>query len=141
MQLFTYTQSPFVVAGLEAGQLHHIYQDQDGAGNTVVTSNDQDITGWTIDEIMRAFMDMPDPTDATTADAAAELRALRQRPLPHDQAQAHQDRIDELQRTVRRDIESGGPFALQRQIFKEQFAPALERPSAAQLPLTDSREC
>ena len=40
MQPFTYTQSPFVVAGLKAGQLHRIHQDHHGAGNTVVTTND-----------------------------------------------------------------------------------------------------
>ena len=44
---------------------------------------------------MRNFMDMFDPTHAATADAAAELRTLRQLPKPQDQAQAqvHQDRI------------------------------------------------
>ena len=96
MQLFTYTQSPFAVAGLKAGQLHPIHQDPDGAGNNVVTSNDRDITGWTIDEILRAFMDMFDPTNAATANAAAELRALSQLPQPQDpaQAQARQDRVD-----------------------------------------------
>ena len=82
IQLFTQIQSPLVVAGLKAGQLHRVHQDE--AGNTVVTTNDQDITGWTIDEIMRNFMDMTDPTDATTADADAELRALRKLPQPQD---------------------------------------------------------
>ena len=135
MQLFTFTQSPFVVAGLKAGQLHRIHRsNQDDAVNTVVTTNDRDIIGWTIDEIMRAFMDMFDPTDAATAAATAELRTLRQLPQPQDpvKAQAHQDRIDELQQTVSREIEAGGPVALQRQIFETQFAQALEKHAAAQ---------
>ena len=79
---------------------------------------------------MRNFMDMFDPTDA----AAAELRALRQLHQPQDpaQAQARQDRIDELQRAVSEEIESGGVIALQRKIFEEQFAQALDKHAAAQ---------
>ena len=133
MQLFAQTRSPFIVAGLKAGQLHRIIdQHRDGAGNTVITSNEQDITGRTIDEIMRNFMDMDDPTDAHTADTARELRALRQLPQPQDpaQAQAHQDRIDELRRAVSREIEASSAVALQHQIFQEQFAQALDKHTA-----------
>ena len=77
---------------------------------------------------MRNFMDMFDPTDAATGDAVAELRALRQLPKPQDTAgaQARQDRIEKLQQAVSRELEAGGTVALQRQIFEEQFAQALD---------------
>ena len=77
LQIFATTHSPFVVAGLKAGQVHRLYRDEENIVR-VEPPNDADIIGWTMDEILRGFMDVQDPTDDETARHAAELRRLRE---------------------------------------------------------------
>ncbi len=74
-QIFAVTHSPFIVAGLKVGQVHRLYRDEDGA--VQAQTNDSDIVGWTVEEILREFMEVNDPTDLQTSDAAAALRWLR----------------------------------------------------------------
>ena len=130
MQFFAHTHSPF-----KAGQLHRVHcVDQDGAGTAFVNTNDRDITGWNIVEIMHNFMEMDDPTDANTADAAAELRGRQQ--LPKPQAQARQDRIDDLQRTVSREIETGGADSLQLKFLRGSSPrPSINTPRTSSTPV------
>ena len=78
LQIFATTHSPFVVAGLKAGQVHRLYRDEEGIVRAE-PPNDVDIMGWTMDEILRGFMGVQDPTDDETARNAAELRRLRGR--------------------------------------------------------------
>ena len=75
LQIFATTHSPFVVAGLEAGQVHKLYKNKEGAIQT--ERNRQNIAGWTVEEILREFMEVHDPTDFATAEDAATLRWLR----------------------------------------------------------------
>ena len=75
LQIFATTHSPFIVAGLKKGQVHLLNRDQSGV--VTATRNTEDIVGWTADEILKVFMDVEDPTDKDTADAAAGLRKLR----------------------------------------------------------------
>ena len=75
VQLFASTHSPFVVAGLKAGQVHLLNRDENGV--VTATTNTEDIIGWTADEILRTMMGVDDPTDDATAAAASELRQLR----------------------------------------------------------------
>ncbi len=127
LQIFATTHSPFVVAGLKAGQVHLLKRD----GNGVVTSttNTEDIIGWTADEILRTMMGVNDPTDEATAAAAHELRQLRQEPprSTPEQEEQRQRRIEELREQVDRDLLAGGPIARQREIFEERFAKVLQR--------------
>ena len=74
LQIIATTHSPFPVAGLEAGQVHKLHQDDDGI--TCVDTNEDEIVGWTADEILHAYLDVQDPTDLETAQAVEVLRWL-----------------------------------------------------------------
>ena len=127
LQIFATTHSPFVVAGLKAGQVHMLSRDENGV--VTETTNYEDIIGWTADEILRTMMGVDDPTDDATADAASELRQLRREPpraTPEEEEQ-HQQRIHELRQKVDRDLLAGGPMARQKEIFEERFARVMER--------------
>ena len=109
MQIFATTHSPFVVAGLKAGQVHLLNRDENGV--VTATTNTEDIIGWTADEILRTMMGVDDPTDDATAAAARELRRLRQEG-PRDTLEAEeqrQQRMTELRQLVDRDLLAGGP--------------------------------
>ena len=108
-QIFAATHSPFVVGGLKAGQVHRLYRNQDGILNAG-QPNEEGIIGWTMDEILRGFMGVDDPTDDATARHAAELRRLRDKG-PEDTGEAEerrQARMGELRRLVDRDLLAGG---------------------------------
>ncbi len=127
LQIFATTHSPFVVAGLKAGQIHLLSRDENGVVTT--TTNYEDIIGWTSDEILRTMMGVDDPTDDATAESARELRQLRQEPpraAPEEEEQ-RQQRIQELRQKVDRDLLAGGPMARQKEIFEERFAKIVER--------------
>ena len=127
LQIFATTHSPFVVAGLKAGQVHLLNRDENGV--VTATTNEEDIIGWTADEILRTMMGVNDPTDDATAAAARELRQLRQeppRPTPEEE-EKRQERIRDLRRKVDRDLLAGGPMARQKEIFEERFARVVQR--------------
>ena len=127
LQIFATTHSPFVVAGLKAGQVHLLNRDANGV--VTATTNTEDIVGWTADEILRTMMGVDDPTDEATAAAARELRQLRSEGTRADTAEEErrQARIRELRRLVDRDLLAGGPAAAQEELFEQQFAEALEK--------------
>ena len=128
LQIFATTHSPFVVAGLKAGQVHLLNRDEN-TGVVTHTRNTEDIIGWTADEILRTMMGVDDPTDAETAAAARELRQLRQEG-PCDTLEAEeqrQQRMTELRQLVDRDLLAGGPMKARRELFEQQFAEALEK--------------
>ena len=126
LQIFATTHSPFVVAGLKAGQVHLL--NRDAGGVVTASTNGQDVIGWTADEILRSMMGVADPTDEDTAAAAAELRKLRkQLPLADEQEEEErQQRIQELRQRVNRDLLAGGPMAAQRELFEQNIAEILE---------------
>ena len=121
LQIFATTHSPFVVAGLKAGQVHLFNRDENGV--VTPTTNTEDIVGWTADEILRTYMGVHDPTDVETASAAAELRKLRDEgPWEDDHAeQDRQDRMRELRVAVDTNVLSGPRVA-----EDERFAATLE---------------
>ncbi len=126
LQIFATTHSPFVVAGLKAGQVHILNRDANGL--VTASSNERDVVGWTADEILRGMMGVMDPTDDATAAAAEELRRLRNAgPQPDERdEEERQRRIEELRGKVDRDLLAGGPMAAQRELFERHFAEALE---------------
>ena len=127
LQIFATTHSPFVVAGLKAGQVHLLNRDENGV--VTASTNTEDIVGWTADEILRTMMGVQDPTDDETARNAAELRRLRDEgPRPTDEEEEHrQAEMQRLRRLVNRDLLAGGPREAQRELFEQQFAEALEK--------------
>ena len=133
LQIFATTHSPFVVAGLKAGQVHILQRNAD-SGVITASTNTEDIVGWTMDEILRAFMGVADPTDDATAAAAHELRQLRSAGPAADapDEERRQTRMQHLRRQVDRDLLAGGPKARRREEFAQQFAEALEQRRQAQ---------
>ena len=127
LQIFATTHSPFVVAGLKAGQVHMLKRDNDGV--IAASTNTEDIVGWTMDEVLRALMGVDDPTDEATAAAARELRELRNAGPAGDATgeEQRQARMQELRQLVDRDLLAGGPMAAQQERFERDFAEALEK--------------
>lgn len=114
LQIFATTHSPFVVAGLKAGQVHLLKRNE--TGDVVASTNEQDIIGWTIEEILRAFMGVEDPTDDETATNAARLRELRSRKSLTDDEKAE---MNHLRDKVSRDMLAGGPLNAQRERYAD----------------------
>ena len=127
LQIFAATHSPFVVAGLQAGQVHLLKRDENGV--VTATTNTENVMGWTADEILRTMMGVDDPTDDCTAAAARELRQLRNGgPQETEEAEEQrQERMRELRQLVDRDLLAGGPWKKQREIFEQQFAETLRK--------------
>ena len=127
LQIFATTHSPFVVAGLKAGQVHLLDRDENGI--VTASTNTEDVVGWTADEILRNMMGVDDPTDNETAEAARELRQLRSEGprSSSEEEQDRQERMQELRQRVDRDLLAGGPWKKQRELFEEQFAEALQK--------------
>ena len=127
LQIFATTHSPFVVAGREIGQVHQLNRDTNGL--ITAKTNTEPIKGLTADEISRKYLEVQDPTDLATAEAAQELRQLRDegpRATPEEEEQ-RQAEMQRLRRLVNRDLLAGGPAAAQRELFEQQFAEALEK--------------
>ena len=128
LQIFATTHSPFLVAGLDAGQVHRLYRD-DTSTVKAETPNSEQIVGWTIDEILRGLMGVQDPTDSTTAERAQELRGLRNLLPLEDRAEEEKrlQRIAELEALLDSDLLVGGVATADQELFEQQFNAALER--------------
>ncbi len=118
LQIFATTHSPFVIAGLEAGQVHLLSRDEDGTVNA--STNEQDIIGWTADEILRTFMGVQDPTDELTANNAERLRVLRRKDALEGLDGDEQAELDELRTKAGAEIlAQGGMLNAQRDRFAD----------------------
>ncbi len=112
LQIFATTHSPFVVAGLKAGQVHLLERDENGVVSA--STNEQDIIGWTVSEILRALMGVDDPTDEPTAINAARLRELRSKRASEGLSDAEDAEMRELRKSVSGDTLAGGALNAQR---------------------------
>ena len=114
LQIFATTHSPFVVAGLKAGQVHLLNRDENGV---TATTNTEDVIGWTADEILRTMMGVDEPTDQLTVDRANRLRQLREKEtLTPDE----DDELNTLRRQVNESLLSkGGPLEAQRERYSD----------------------
>ena len=128
LQIFATTHSPFLVAGLDAGQVHRLYRD-DTSTVRAEAPNSEQIVGWTIDEILRGLMGVQDPTDSTTAERAQELRGLKNLLPLEDRAEEEKrlQRIAELEALLDSDLLAGGVATADQELFEQQFNAALER--------------
>ena len=117
LQIFATTHSPFVVAGLRAGQVHMLKRDADGV--VTASTNERDIVGWTTDEILRTFMGVEEPTDQLTVNRANRLRQLRGQETLSD---AEAEEMSELRRQVNEDfISSSTPMEAQRERYGDMM--------------------
>ena len=115
LQIFATTHSPFVVAGLKAGQVHLLSRDEDGV--VTASTNEQDVIGWTADEILRTMMGVEEPTDQLTVDRAKRLRELRGKGTLTPEEES---KIETLRRQVNEDLLSrGGPLEAQRERYAD----------------------
>ena len=117
LQIFATTHSPFVVAGLRMGQVHMLKRDANGVVS--VSTNEQDIVGWTTDEILRTFMGVDEPTDQLTVDRLNRLRELRGKEgLSEDET----EEMSTLRRQVNEDfISSSTPLEQQRERYGDMM--------------------
>jgi hypothetical protein len=99
LQVFATTHSPFVVAGLSAGQVHMLRRDD--RGRVSVSTGDHDIMGWSMDEVLRTFMGVDEPTDQETVDRTERLRELRMKDLLTEEEAAE---VASLRRRVNEDF-------------------------------------
>ena len=94
-----------MLAGLKTGQVQLLRRDDNG--KVTVSRNEQDIVGWSADEILRSFLNVPSPTDLETLHSIERLQQLRQSDeLTGEQAQE----LERLEETVRHNL-IGGPLA------------------------------
>ena len=121
LQIFATTHSPFVVAGLRAGQVHLLNRDN---GSVTISTNDRDIIGWTTDEILRTFMGVEEPTDQLTVNRTSRLRELRGKATLSD---AEAEEMTELRRQVNEDfISSSTPLETQRERYGDMMLEFLQ---------------
>ena len=119
LQIFATTHSPFVVAGLRAGQVHLLKRDENGV--VTATTNTEDIIGWTADEILRTMMGVDEPTDQLTVDRTNRLRELRRQ---EKLTSAEESELNTLRRQVSEALLfKGGPIEAQR----ERYADLMQR--------------
>ena len=104
LQIFASTHSPFVVAGLKAGQVHLLDRDRE-TGAVTATTNDRDVIGWTADEILRNMMGVDEPTDQLTVDRANRLRQLREKDTLSPEEESE---LNALRRQVNADLLNRG---------------------------------
>ena len=117
LQIFATTHSPFVVAGLRAGQVHMLKRDADGV--VTASTNEHDIIGWTTDEILRTFTGVDEPTDQLTVNRASRLRELRGKETLSD---VEAEEMAELRRQVNEDfISSSTPLEAQRERYGDMM--------------------
>ena len=117
LQIFATTHSPFVVAGLRAGQVHLLDRNTDGV--VTATTNEQDIIGWATDEILRTFMGVDEPTDELTIQRAKRLRDLRGKESLSDD---EREELEKLRQQVNEDLlSSSSPLELQRERYADMM--------------------
>ena len=114
LQIFATTHSPFVVAGLKAGQVHVLKRDENGV--VTASTEQRDVIGWTADEILRGMMGVDEPTDQLTVDRAKRLRELREK---ENLTEVEEEELNRLRRQVNSDLLSKGGL-LESQ--KERYA-------------------
>ena len=117
LQIFCSTHSPLMLAGLDSGQVQLLRRRKDG--RVSVSRNESDIVGWSADEILRNFMEVPTPTDIETAAHVTRLEELRHKETltPEESGE-----LEALRRAVGSEL-LRGPMSTQ----VEQFADELKR--------------
>ena len=113
LQIFCSSHSPLMLAGLKEGQVHLLKRNDEG--KVTVSRNETDIIGWSADEILRNYLDVPSPTDLETVRHLDRLQELRRKDsLSTEETEA----LEQLRHTVNQDL-LGGPMAGQVERLSE----------------------
>ena len=124
LQIFCSTHSPLMLAGLKAGQVQLLRRGEDG--KVSVSTNESDIAGWSADEILRNFLEVPTPTDMATAAHVSRLEELRHKEeLTTDES----DELEVLRHVVGSEL-LRGPTSAQVEQFADELRRARGRRSA-----------
>ena len=102
-----------MVAGLKAGQVQLLQRHQDN--RVIVSRNEEDIFGWTVDEILRHFLGIADPTDIKAEERLVRLQSLK---LRQNLTSEEAIELKELRRSVSQDL-IRGPMSTQLEHFAE----------------------
>ena len=133
LQIFCSTHSPLMLAGLKEGQAQRLRREDQG--KVTVSRNEGDIIGWSVDEITRILLEVPNPTDLVTVEHLERLQELRRKQtLSTDEAAE----LEKLRHTVNQDL-LGGPMAQQLEQLTELLDKAkaeLISPTEAATPAT-----
>ena len=124
LQIFATTHSPFVVAGLKAGQVHLLERDENGVVSA--STHDKDIVGWTIEEILHSVMGVNALTDEETANKAARLQELQHKDALEDITEDEAAEMEDLRAKVSRDILAGGALNAQRERYADMMRQFLQ---------------
>lgn len=102
IQIFCSTHSPLVLGGLKAGQVQLLRREPDQTIS--VSTNEYDIVGWTVDEVLRNILDVTTPTDLSTEKMLQRLQALqsRQRLTAKDKLE-----LENLRKSVNEELLAG----------------------------------
>ena len=106
LQIFCSTHSPLALAGLKSGQVH-LLRRKTGENEPTVSRNDTDIVGWTADEILRSFLNVPNPTDKLTSENVQRLQEIRSKEVL---TEAEKVELQHLRETVGQDLLNGPHF-------------------------------
>ena len=113
LQIFCSTHSPLMLAGLKTGQVQLLRRDDDG--RVTVSRNERDLAGWTADEILRHFLDLPDPSDIVSSERLERYQALLYKTsLSPEEAEEK----EQLSHVVRDDLMRGPAFSQARELAK-----------------------
>ena len=134
LQIFCSTHSPLMLAGLMAGQVQLLRRDENG--KVTVSANTTDIAGWTADEILHQFMDVPLPTDQETSKRLGDLEALTRK---QDLSDAETEELKMLQQAVHEDLLKG-PNYEQVKRFAEELKQIRREPNLNMPGNTGDRE-
>lgn len=113
LQIFCSTHSPLMLAGLKAGQVQLLQRGEDGRVTT--STNEEDVVGWTADEILRHFLGVSDPTDFETERQLTRLRTLQ---LEQNLTDEEAKELEKLKQTVSQDLVRG-PLSSQLDHFED----------------------
>ena len=124
LQIFCSTHSPLMLAGLEAGQVQLLRRGEDG--KVSVSRNESDIAGWSADEILRNFLEVPAPTDMATAARVTRLEELRHK---ETLTAAETGELETLRHAIGSEL-LRGPMSAQVEQFADELRRARRKRSA-----------
>ena len=133
LQLFCSTHSPLMLAGLQAGQVQLLKRDK--GGKITVSRNETDSVGWSADEILRSFLNVPNPTDLGTDRHIRRLQELRriEKLSPQEAAE-----LEQLRQIVSQEL-LGGPIVTQMEQLSALFERAKAGPASKQKTVSASK--
>ncbi len=104
LQIFCATHSPLLIAGLKAGQIQLLKRKE--GGGISVTTNENDIVGWSADEILSCFLDVSNPTDLKTDQ---DLQRLEELQLKRERTPEEEKERQELRSEIPKTLSNSPP--------------------------------